>query len=172
MIWKSILPVIAVSLIMAFLNSASKKKPKKDEIGNVILQLPKLYAIIGLLLIIGGSGILIFAFITASGNDWIIAISCSLITMILGILLYAKGYISHIKVTEFGIIETTMFGKVKEIRWKEIRDISFGKVSLELKIVSFDKNIKAHVHLVGFDELVSKIEDKTGKTRIQIGIPE
>jgi hypothetical protein len=158
--------------MMAFLYSASKKKPKKDEIGNIILQLPKLYAIIGLLLIIGGIGILIFAFITASGNDWIIAISCSLIPMILGVLLFAKGYISHIKITESGIIETTMLGKLKEIRWNEINDLSFGKVSLEMKIASSEKNIKAHIHLVGFDELVSKIEEKTGKTRIQIGIPE
>ena len=38
MIWKSIIPIIAVSLIMAFLDSASKKKPKKDEVGNIILQ--------------------------------------------------------------------------------------------------------------------------------------
>jgi hypothetical protein len=44
----------------------------------------------------------------------------------------------------------TMFGKKKEIKWNEIRDLSFGKVSLELKIVSSDKNIKAHMHLVGF----------------------
>lgn len=172
MIWKSIIPIIAVSLIMAFLDLASKKKPKKDEVGNIILQLPKLYFIIGLLLIISGIVMLIFAFFTAIGDDWIIAISFSLILMILGALLYSKGYISHIKVTEFGIIETTMFGKLKEIRWNEVRDITFGKVSLEMKIASFDKNIKAHMHLVGFDELVAKIEEKTGKTRIQIGIPE
>ncbi len=172
MIWKSILPVIAVSLIMAFLYSASKKKPKKDESGNIILQLPKLYAIIGLLLIIGGIGLLIFAFLTAKENDWIIAISSSLIAMFLGSLLFAKGFISHIKVTELGIIETTMFGKLKEIKWNEIRDLSFGKVSLEMKIASSDKNIKAHIHLVGFNELVTKLEEKTGKTRVQMGIPE
>jgi len=34
------------------------------------------------------------------------------------------------------------------------------------------KNIKAHMHLIGFDELISKLEEKTGKTRVQIGIPE
>ena len=56
--------------------------------------------------------------------------------------------------------------------YNEIRDLSFGKVSLELKIVSSDKNIKAHMHLVGFQELVAKLEIKTGKTRTEIGIIE
>lgn len=172
MILKIILPVIIVTLVMGLLLAASKKKPKKDGAGNIILQLPKLYPIIGILLIIGGIGLLIFAFFFANGNDQILAIICSLIAMIVGLLLFAKGYISHIKVTDLGIIETTIFAKQKEIKWNEIRDLSFGKVSLEMKIATSDKNIKAHMHLVGFDELVSKVEEETGKTRIQIGIPK
>jgi hypothetical protein len=172
MILKNILPVVAVLLVMALLFAASKKKPKKDELGNIILQLPKLYPIIGILIIIGGIGLIIFAFFFANGTDQILAAICSLVAMIVGLLLFAKGYISHIKVTDFGITEITMFAKQKEIRWNEITDVSFGKVSLEMKIESSNKNIKAHMHLVGFDELVSKLEEKTGRTRIQIGIPE
>ncbi|AOR27290.1 hypothetical protein FORMB_02280 [Formosa sp. Hel1_33_131] len=172
MILKNILPVIIVSIVMALLIAASKKKPKKDGLGNIILQLPKLYPIVGISVIIGGLGLLIYAFFYANENDQILAIICSLVAMVVGLLLFAKGFISHIKVTDLGLIETTLFGKQKEIKWDEIRDLSFGKVSLELKIISSDKNIKAHMHLVGFQELVSKLEEKTGKTRIQIGIPE
>ena len=172
MILKNILPVIIVSIVMALLIAASKKKPKKDGLGNIILQLPKLYPIVGISVIIGGLGLLICAFFYANENDQILAIICSLVAMVVGLLLFAKGFISHIKVTDLGLIETTLFGKQKEIKWDEIRDLSFGKVSLELKIISSDKNIKAHMHLVGFQELVSKLEEKTGKTRIQIGIPE
>lgn len=172
MILKNILPVIVVTLVMGLLLAASKKKPKKDEIGNSILQLPKLYPIIGILVIIGGIGLIIFAFFFANGTDQVLAAVCSLIAMVVGLLLFAKGYISHIKLTDLGIIETTMFAKQKEIKWNEIKDLTFGKTSLELKIKSADKNIKAHMHLVGFDELVSKLESKTGKTRSQIGIPE
>lgn len=170
MILKSILPVIVVSLVMAFLYQASKKKPKKDELGNIILQLPKLYPIIGFLIIIAGIGLFIFAFFIANESDKIASSISGFIAIIVGCLLFAKGYISHIKITDLGIIETTMFGKVKEIKWNEIRDLSFGKVSLELKIASSDKNIKAHMHLVGFQELVSKLESKTGKTKTEIGI--
>lgn len=172
MIFKNILPAIVVILVMGLLLAASKKKPKKDEVGNIILQLPKLYPIIGILVIIGGVGLIIFAFFFANGNDQILAASCSLVAITVGLLLFAKGYISHIKVTDLGIIETTMFAKQKQIEWNEIKDLSFGKTSLEMKIKSADKIIKAHMHLIGFDELVSKLEEKTGKTRSQIGIPE
>lgn len=172
MIMKNILPIIAVTILMAFLYTASKKKAKEDGRGNIILQLPKLYSIIGVLVIIGGIGLLVFAFFFANENDKILASISSLIAMIAGLLLFTKGYISHIKITDFGIIETTMMGNKKEIKWNEIRDLSFGKVSLELKISSFDKNIKAHMHLVGFQELVAKLVDKTGKTKTEIGIPD
>ena len=172
MILKNVLPVIIVSLVMVLLFAASKKKPKKDEKGNLILQLPKLYSIIGILVIIGGIGLLIFAFFFANENDQILAIISSLVSVIIGLLLFAKSYISYIKVTDLGIIETTMFGKQKEIRWNEIKDLSFGEVSLEMKITSSNKSIKAHIHLVGFYDLVSMLEEKTGKTKIQIGIPE
>ena len=171
-ILKSILPIIAVSLVMSLLYAASKKKPKKDEVGNIILQLPKLYPIMGIIIITSGIGLLIFAFFFASASDKILASICSLIAMIAGLFLFAKGFISNIRVTELGIIETTLFGKEHVIRWNEIKDISFGKVSLELKIQSFDKNIKAHMHLVGFPELVSTIEEKTGKSKTEIGIPD
>ncbi|MGV7106099.1 hypothetical protein [Flavobacterium sp. U410] len=62
------------------------------------------------------------------------AIIGSLLTLIVGLLLFTKGYISHIKVTELGIVE---------IKWDEIKDITFEKVSLELKNNGVNKNIKA-----------------------------
>lgn len=172
MILTNLLPVIGVSIVMAFLYAASKKKSKQDGLGNIILQLPKLYSIIGVLIIIGGLGLFLFAFFFANENDKILASICGLIAMISGLLLFLKGYIFHIKVTDIEIIETTMFGKQKKIKLNEIVGLSFGKISLELKISSPDTNIKAHMHLVRFQELVTILLDKTGKTKIEIGIPD
>jgi len=171
MILKDILPVMAVSVIMILLFAASKGQPKKDELGNIILKLPKFYSIFGILVILGGIGFFIFAFFFAKENDQLTIVIIGLVAMLSGLFLFAKGYVSHIKVTELGIIETTIFGKQKEIKWNEIEDLSFGKVSLELKIASSNVKIKAHTHLVGFNELVSKLEEKTGKKRIEFGIP-
>ena len=51
----------------------------------------------------------------------------------MGSILFAKGYISHLKVTGLKIIETSIFGQRKAIQWHEITNLSYGKVSLELK---------------------------------------
>lgn len=172
MIFENIIPTVVVSILMAYLYSASKKKPKKDNAGDIILQLPKLYSLIGILVLLGGIGLFIFASFFANGNDKIIASISSIIAIITGLILFSKAYISHVKITDAGIVETSMFGKECEIKWHEIKDLSFGKTSLELKISSSDKTIKAHTHLVGFEELVSRLEQKTGKTRMDMGVPD
>ncbi|MEO8934165.1 MAG: hypothetical protein ABI295_07640 [Xanthomarina sp.] len=169
---ENIVPILIVSIIGVFLYTSSKKKPKKDGIGNIILQLPKIYSIIGFLVLTGGVGLFIFASFFADGHAKILASIFSLIAIITGLIIFSKGYISHFKVTDVGIIETSMFGKMKEIKWKEIEDVSFVNSSSELKIEGLDHTIMAHRHLVGFEELVSKLEQKTGKTRAEIGIPE
>ncbi|MBQ0767669.1 MAG: hypothetical protein KBT58_00145 [Bizionia sp.] len=160
-----------MSLVITFLYAASKKTPKEDGLGNILLQLPKLYYILGIFVVIGGIGLLIYAFVFANEDDKILATISSITAVLAGSILFAKGYISNLKVTDFEIIETTMFGHRKAIQWNEIKDLSFGKVSLELKITSHSTHIKAHMHLIGFQELLTKLEEKTGKTKTQIGIP-
>ncbi len=170
MFLKNILPVVAVTMVMGLLYAASRKKAKEDGDGNLILQLPKFYFILGILIIVGGIGLLIYGFLFANESDKIIVSICSLLALIAGLFLFAKGYVSNILVTDLAIIETNLFGKQKEIRWNEIKKVSFGKVSKQLKIESANMNIKAHIHLVGFQELVAKLERKTGKTKVEIGI--
>ncbi len=171
MILKNILPALIVTTVMVLLLAASKKKPKQDDLGNLILQLPKFYYIMGIFVVLGGIALLIFGFFFANENDQILANISSLIALIVGLLLFAKGYISNIRITDSEIIETTIFGKSKQIQYNEINNITFGKTSQEIKISSSNKVIKAHIHLVGIDSLISKLEEKTGKTRNQIGIP-
>jgi len=163
---------LVVGLVMSLLYVASKKKPKEDEQGNTILKLPNFYWIMGVFIIATGIGFLFFASYWASESDALPARIAAIIALVLGLLLFGKGYISSILIKDSGLVETSMFGKEKEILWNEIEKITFGKVSLELKIQSSNRNkIKAHLHLVGFDELVSTLEEKTGKTRSQLGIP-
>lgn len=167
----NIAPGVIITLIMALLYAASKKKPKDDGAGNFILQLPKFYAWFGLFMIMGAIALVIYTFFIARESDIIIGAIASLIALMAGMLVFAKGYISQIKVTDFGLIETTIFGKEKVILWGEITKVSFGVISLELTIRSVDKKIKAHQHMVGFDDLVYKLESKTRKSRFDMGIP-
>jgi hypothetical protein len=164
-------PGVIISLIMALLYAASKKKPRDAGDGNFILQLPKFYAWFGLFVIIGGFALVIYTFIYASESDKLMGAIASIIALTLGMWIFAKGYISQIKVTDSGLVETTIFGKEKIILWGEITKVSFGAISLELTIRSADKKIKAHLHMVGFEELIYKLESKTRKSRFDLGIP-
>jgi hypothetical protein len=122
---ENIAPAVIISLIMAFLYTASKKKPRDAGDGNFILQLPKFYAWFGILMIMGGITLMIYAFIYATETDRVLATFASFIALIVGMFIFAKGYISQIKVTDSGLIETTLFGKEKTILWGEITRISF-----------------------------------------------
>ncbi|MBK9103219.1 MAG: hypothetical protein IPL92_01275 [Saprospiraceae bacterium] len=164
-------PALIITLIMALLYAASKKKPRDAEDGSFILQLPKFYAWFGLFVIIGGFALVIYTFIYASESDKLLGALASIIALIVGMWIFAKGYISQIRVTDSGLIETTIFGKEKTILWGEITKVSFGTISMELTIRSAEKKIKAHLHMVGFNGLVYKLESKTRKSRFDLGIP-
>ncbi len=69
-------------------------------------------------------------------------------------------------------MNTTAFGKIKTIRWSDITSISFGKISLELKIKSHNQTIKVHMHLVGFPYFINEIEANTKFTRADMGLPK
>lgn len=165
----TILTAVTVSVIMMLLFKASKKNAKNDGHGNIILQLPKFYWILGAFALIIGLFLLVIAIFYVGNDDRNIVLAMSLGAILLGALLFAKGYISNIKISEESIVETSLLGKEKEIKWTEIESVSFGKVSLELKIKSNKKAIKAHVHLIGFPQLIEVVEAKTGITRQQMG---
>jgi hypothetical protein len=169
--FRQALPIIAVSIIMAYLYKASKGKPKIDTKGNFILKLPKLYAILGFIGIAIAITLFIYDIFVTNEEDKTIIFSLGFFSVLLGLPLFLVGSISHIKLTEFAIIQTTMFGKTKEIKWEEINDVKFGKVSSELKIKSADRSIKANLHLIGFDSLVNKLVEKTGKSLQEMGFP-
>ncbi len=167
-----ILTVTAVTLILRMLYSASKRKANEDEQGNLVLQLPKFYWFFGAFMISVGIALLVVAnFYVEATDDKEIVLYMSLGAIILGGFLFTKGYISKILISETDIVETGIFGQITQININEIESISFGIVSQELTIKSKKKKIKAHIHLVGFGELVEKLIQKTGKTPTEMGLP-
>ena len=163
------IPFIVI-IIMSLLLAASKKRPKTDENGNSILKLPIFYSLIGIATFLSGFGLIYYLIFESKENEAIPVIISTLALFIIGALLYLKGSLFNITIIDDGIKEKTMFGKIKFISWSEIESITFGKTSLELKIVSSKTKIKAHLHMKGFPYLVDKIEEKTGKTKKEMGI--
>ncbi len=167
----TIIITTVVSLIMGMLYVASQGKAKEDNQGNLILQLPKFYWFLGIIMILIGVGLLVVAnFYVDTPEDKKVVFSMCIVATVLGCYLFLKGYISKIIVTNRGVIAIGLFGQQTPIHWNEITTISFGSISQELSIRSKQNTIRAHIHLVGFNELVSKLEEKTGKPRNEMGL--
>jgi hypothetical protein len=161
----------AVSLTMALLISTSLKLPKEDEQGNKILVLPKFYLIIGLFSICVSLAVVIAGTFTANQDEIIFVILIATLFLSLGIPLFLIGKNFKLVITTKELIHTNIFGKTKSIKWEEIKSISFGKISLELKIKTDLVKIKIHQHSVGFPYLIDTIESKTNYTKKSMRIP-
>ncbi|MBI1286685.1 MAG: hypothetical protein GC178_03820 [Flavobacteriales bacterium] len=163
---------LAVTLVMALLVAASKKKPKEDKKGNKILRLPVLYPIIGGFATIAGLTVLVYGLWTCEPDETIFVLMLFLMASGLGIPLLLIGIVFKLVITPDQLEQTTMLGKIKTMKWVDIESVTFGKVSLELKIRSKDQQIKAHMHLVGFPYLIDEIESNTKFNRQEMGIPQ
>ncbi|MEM9675687.1 MAG: hypothetical protein AAF992_24055 [Bacteroidota bacterium] len=166
----SIIIPAAVALVMAALLAASKKKPKEDINGNKVLRLPILYTLIGGIATVGSLVILVYGLLTSEPEETVFVLIFFLAVAGLGVPLLLMGVVFKIVITPDGIEQTTMLGKIKTMRWIDITAITFGNVSLELKIRSRDQKIKAHLHLVGFPDLINEIESNTKFTRTEMGV--
>jgi hypothetical protein len=53
-----------------------------------------------------------------------------------------------------------MWGKRTEIRWDEIRQVSFNKMRLELALASASRKIGLNVHMIGFPDFLEVLKDR------------
>ncbi|UII28161.1 PH domain-containing protein [Fulvivirga maritima] len=165
------IPVV-VLIIMMFLMSASKKQPKVDDKGNVILKLPIFYLIVGLLAVFGAVAVLVYGLINHEPESPFALLFTVVLILGLAVPLLLMGLNFRLIIKDAGVEQRTMLGKTKAIEWSDIQDVSFGKVSLELKIISNNNKIKVHMHSIGFGTLLEAIESHTDFNRIKIGIPQ
>ncbi|MFM7021673.1 MAG: hypothetical protein ACKOXB_01740 [Flavobacteriales bacterium] len=167
---ESFLIPVVVSLVMAFLYAASRKKPIEDEMGNKILRLPVFFYVLGVISIVFGLVLSLLVF--SNEEDVFISIPFFMLFFILGMVLIIGRKNTQTVITPEKIIHTSFWGKTKELNWEEISKLSYGKMSQELKIESKKKKIRVHVLMVGFKELLSEIENRTSHSIRDLGIPQ
>lgn len=166
-----IIIAISVLAIMTLLLNASKKKAKRNVDGNTILRLPYFYFIIGVICSLFCVGIGVFGLLNSPKEDWFFIVIVCLIFFSLG--LYLTLSINHnVIISDQFIEEINFFRQRKKIKWSEIEKIKFGIVSQMLKIQGSKTKIKVHLHMIGFKELVAKIEDKTKFDKNEIRLPK
>lgn len=162
---------LIVTLMMLYLNKASKSRPELNSEGNVILKLSILYGITGLISFISGIAIIIYGLIYFNSEEFLFRLIFFGIFGVSGCILILQQWGSKVILTEQEIIKISMFGKISRIKWKEINDVKFNKASWQLKIQSEKTRINCHMHLVGFPKLVERLEKETSISRYQMKIP-
>lgn len=136
------------------------------------LKLPFFYTFIGA---VGLIGTLIFGtseLLTRGSDQWIGIIFFILIFGGLSTSILLTGQLYQVELLEYDLIQTTWLGKTKRIKWNDISFISFGQVSLELTVSNGITKIKAHSHMIGFDNLITELETKLTLKRVNLGLIE
>lgn len=162
---------IAVTIAMYYLNKQSRKDASVDANGNVILLLPAFYGILGIGATSLGCGLLVLGLINFNADDIKPIFGLFLLFAGLGTILILYRYVYKVILTPQSLIHRNLIGKYKYLDWSGIKTVDYGAVSMLLKVSDGNSKIGCHAHLIGFNELVSELEECLGKTRAEMGIP-
>ncbi len=165
---------IAVSTALAFLTKATGKSVDIDQSGQFNLRMNKLYGIMGIIGLVFGLIFLIFIPLTAEPNEsgiWMVVILMLLIFWGTGIpcLMYYQNH--RVSFDDNSIVATSVYGKIREIKWTDIEDIKFKAMSGLLVLTTKDEKVKVHQHLIGLSKFIEFVEKKTKWTHKELKVP-
>lgn len=155
--------VVAVTLaFMKYLGASSKKQPEANREGVLILKMNQAYGIVGYIGIAFSVAIGIIASLgtVKSIQDLIVVIILVLFILSLSMPLILVSKKSKIEVDGEKIKHFGISGKIKTIYWVEIKKVKFSRSMMELSFITDKSKIKAHMHMIGFFELVNIMKAK------------
>lgn len=135
-----------------------------------ILKLPLFYPIIGTIGLIGTLAFGIYELLTRTSDQWIGIAGFIVFFGSLSISLLLAGLLYRIELTETELIQTTWLGRTRKLHWSDISKISFWQTSLELTMTDGTTKIKVHSHMIGFEQLLTKLEQRTNSKREEFGL--
>lgn len=152
---------ITVTVFMKYLTESSKKRAENNN-GIMVLKMNKAYGIVGYISMFAAVIIGVIASLGTVKDIIDLALVFGLFTIFfgIGILLVLSSRNKKIEVSEEEINSYSITGKVTKILWEDISNVSFSNISLELKLTAGRKNIKLHLHNVGFYDFIKLIETK------------
>jgi len=162
--------IALVMLVTYFTRKASLKNPVETQTGVTIYRLPKLYGIIGLISIGIGLIPLIAGLVDFSIETLKTVAFLFLLFGGLGMVLVLMTWVHKIMISGEIIIQKNMLGKIKTVKFSEIEKIRFNNITNELIIKSSNGKIRCHENLVGFDQLVNTLVEKTDFKREEFGL--
>lgn len=159
-----IVPIV-VSLLLYFLNKASKQNVAALDSGSYSLRMNIAYLIIGIL---GATAGIIFLLLPILANKYsveIFIVSGAKFLLFMGFsipcFLWYKNH--HLSFNEARLLSKNAYGKSQRISWSEINLVRFRSFMEVLEIVDKQGNVvKAHQHLVGFSSFVKMVQIQQG----------
>lgn len=79
-------------------------------------------------------------------------------TLAIWMILYERNTMHRFNDTK--IISQNIFGKIKEIFWKDVVEVVYSKAALQYYIKTKDNKIAVHEHMSGFREFKEVLESK------------
>jgi hypothetical protein len=162
---------------MKILDKGISQEVNPSENGKIVLKMSKIYGIVGVLSMIGSIIVIILAFLNGAflGEDLIYAVGIIAFFFLLGLLLVLYTRNTMVEATSEKIAYIGLAGKRKEIRWNQVKAMSFNPSSKEITLKSKSTKIKLHIHLKGIGSLIKIIEQNVdvsiyGQTFEKLGV--
>ncbi len=168
------LVVLSVILTSRYLSKATNKEVVRNELGQYLLRMHKLYYIVGIIAFVFGAIFSITPIITKDADivSYIIMFLVLFLFGGLGLLavLYFKRH--YVLFDDTKIEVGSPFGNIKCILWTEITKAKFYPSSGLLTLTNkTGEKMKLHSHLVGFPRFIEQLESKTTWTAQQLKLP-
>lgn len=152
---------ILISLLLYFLNKASKQNAAASDDGRYELRMNKAYLIIGAAGAIVG---LLFLLLPILADEYSVGIFVVAGIMSLGFIgfsipcfLWYKNH--HVSFDEAGLTSKNAYCKSQQMKWDEINQVRFSPFMGVLYVVDKKGNTaKAHQHLVGFASFIKMLQ--------------
>lgn len=150
-----------IKLLMKILDSGINQEVNPTFDGKIILKMNKLYGFFGILSLVISLLVIILGATSGAlfSNDFSSVLILFLLLFLLGLILvlYTRNII--VEVTSEKILYTGITKKIKEIKWDELKTISFNSSSKEIILKSNNITIRLNLHLKGFGSLINIIKE-------------
>ena len=153
---------LIIRLIMGIMDGGITKEIKPLEDGKFILKMNKVYGVMGILSCIMALFFIVIGVITGGlfGKDSIYVLIIFALFFLIGLFLVLYSYNTKVEVNSEKLIYRGFTGKIKEIQWNQVENISFNVTSRELILKSNNIKVKLPIHLKGMGSLINIIKKK------------
>ena len=166
------LVILAVTIVMRYVVASARRKPDVQEDGAMVLRLPGFIAGIGYAAVGFGAliaAVTVFQLVPTTGNEVVPYLVSFFVVLGLPLVLLANRI--RITVTDQGVRSVGFTKKVREMRWDEVRKVTFS-ITSELVLHSDRARIKLNTMLVGLQSFIEVMKQRLEPTLYEKALQE